>query len=94
MQKIQELDDQNNGEWNKELVQAIFLSIPLSKVAPEENKLIWRHSLNGVFSVKIAYHDELDRKKKLSEETSKEKDKDERWMSIWALKIPGMVTMF
>lgn len=51
--------------------------------------------MKGVFWVKmLIIHTDMDRKKELKWETSLEKENDEGWKSIWALKILGMVKVF
>lgn len=83
------------------MVQSIFsqeeaeqiLNIPPSKTAPAD-KMVWSYSPKGVFSVKNAYHVKLSRKKQLNEETSEKSEKNERWKSIWALKVTVIVKMF
>lgn len=60
---VSQLIDEERKWWKKELLDQIFTreeittinSIPISQTN-QEDKLIWRGTTNGVFSVRSAYH--------------------------------------
>lgn len=61
--KVSELIDYDLGQWKSEEVRDRFigsdvqhiLSIPISRSFPED-KLIWHHDKEGIYSVKTTYH--------------------------------------
>jgi hypothetical protein len=66
---VAKLLDPSTGWWNYELLNAIFTPIETEKmcsVVPspmnQEDKLVWQGSKNGCFSVRSAYHLEMDRR--------------------------------
>lgn len=64
---MSELIDQDSRKWNDGLISMIFLEdeakiirgIPISPL-PSEDRIIWRGTKNGFFSVRSAYFLELE----------------------------------
>jgi hypothetical protein len=60
---VADLIDHDSRKWNVDLLQAEFedeeakviSGIPLNPLCPKD-KLIWRGTMNGEFSVRSAYH--------------------------------------
>jgi hypothetical protein len=65
--RVSELIDQDTRQWKGNLVSEIFLeeeakvtkSLPISSITTKD-KLIWRCTKNGIFSVRSAYHLEME----------------------------------
>jgi hypothetical protein len=60
---VSALIDTNDRQWNRHLISLLFLpedvaailSMPLSPLLPLD-RLLWRCTKNGVFTVRSAYH--------------------------------------
>lgn len=99
--KVSELIDDDLKEWNEGLVKTIFskdeaehiCGIPISTMGVED-KMIWGPSCKGVFSIKSAYLLEENRKKDVKGESSREEVMDNRWKTIWDMKVPRKVKFF
>jgi hypothetical protein len=98
---VADLIDQDTKRWNVELIQAKFMeeeaqvisSIPLNPLKFED-KLIWRCSANGDFSIRSAYHLGMELQESKGGQcsyTGKEKD---FWKVLWALGIPNVAKLF
>lgn len=61
----------------------MILSIPISS-SSQRDKLIWKHTLNGTFSVKSAYFSSMDLPPVASS----------HWKHIWKLQIPPKLKLF
>lgn len=98
---VKDLIDNSTGEWNRPIVFQIFnsqeakaiLKLPLGR-GRIEDKLIWYPSRNGQFSVKIAYHLELNRLKTKDGESSSGDRNYNYWHVIWKLSNLGFVKYF
>jgi hypothetical protein len=97
---VSELINQTTRTWNTGLISEIFLeeeaelirSIPLSPL-PVEDRLIWRGTKNGLFSVRSAYYMEMENIANLQGSMSKP-DEGRNWKEIWKLKVPNVVKHF
>jgi len=69
-------------------VANIIKNIPLCPSLPPD-KIIWNGTLNGVFSVKSAYHMTLDLLRRKNGECSSSSGRSEFWKKIWAVKAPN-----
>lgn len=56
--------------------------------------LVWQPTKDDKFSVKLAYHLELEKNKRKGGEPSREGIKDPKWNFIWRLKVLGSVKDF
>jgi hypothetical protein len=97
---VSDLIDQTTRTWNTGLISEVFLeeeaelirSIPLSPL-PVEDRLIWRGTKNGLFSVRSAYYMEMENIANLQGSMSKP-DEGRNWKEIWKLKVPNVVKHF
>ena len=67
--------------------------MPISKYN-QHDKLIWHPSNTGVFTVRSAYHLEVERSEILHGESSCRNTSKNVWESIWKLKIPNAAKLF
>ncbi|XP_035546588.1 uncharacterized protein LOC118348634 [Juglans regia] len=92
---------QGRGEWNTLLIRNIFnkeeadqiCSIPVSSMEVED-RLVWGPSKKGIFSVRSAYHLEMERKQAIRGENSRHEERVKGWDSIWELDVPRKVKLF
>jgi hypothetical protein len=98
---VNELFDPNTGSWNRDLLREIFVeeeaeiigNLPKSKYR-RPDKLIWRASPSGTFTVRSAYHLEMEMKMKKSGTSSDQSGCTQLWKSLWGLKIPNSSKVF
>jgi hypothetical protein len=98
---VADLIDQDTMRWNKELIQAEFMeeeaqvisSIPLNPLKSED-KLIWRCSANGDFSVRSAYHLGMELQESKGGQCSYTGKEEDFWKVVWALEIPNVAKLF
>jgi len=74
-------------------VANIIKNISLCRSLPPD-KIIWNGTLNGVFSVKSAYHIALDLLRRKNGECSSSSGSSEFWKKIWAVKAPNALKKF
>lgn len=99
--KVAALIDPNQRGWNVPLIQSIFekeeaetiCNIPLSRY-DHPDKLVWRATPSGTFTVKSAYYMEQDRQLREKGESSVGKGWESFWKMIWGLKIPNPTKVF
>lgn len=99
--KVKELIDADNGEWNQEPIYQIFnpdeaaiiCRLPTSR-SNAIDKLIWRPSSKGTFTVKPTYYLELQRFKNHFGDYSTSGNDNKYWRTILELKTPGFVKHF
>lgn len=92
--KVEVLIDSEIGAWYRNLIYQLFtpeearqiLSIPLSHLGAAD-KLIWSSTTDGRFTVKLAYHLELERTKGLEGEQSNQDQEEPYWKALWDLNI-------
>jgi hypothetical protein len=93
--------DHGTKGWNIELIQDVFsedearviVGIPLSSSLPP-NRMVWRGTTNGSFTVKSAYH--LGKEIQALEEgqCSHVEEGVDVWKAIWALQVLNSVKLF
>jgi hypothetical protein len=98
--RVSELIDQDTKRWKEDLIAEIFLedeakvikSIPLSPF-PSEDRLIWRGTKNGIFSVRNAYFLEME---KLANQhrSSSSLERGIDWKECWNLNVPNVTKLF
>jgi hypothetical protein len=99
--KVSHLIDQDTKQWNSSLVNTSFipeeastiLNIPLSPFQPKD-RLIWRCTKNGEFTVKNAYHLGMEMRDREKAGSSGGNKKGDLWKACWSLKVPNAVKMF
>lgn len=67
--------------------------MPISKLGAED-RLTWRYTKDGVFSMRSAYYVDLTKKRRAKGELSTEMEQDDRWKYIQGMKVPRVVKMF
>jgi hypothetical protein len=98
--RVSVLIDQNTRMWNVGLILEVFLedeaelicSKPLSPL-PVEDRIIWRGTKNGIFSVRSAYFLEMENIANQIGGVSKP-DEGRNWKEIWNLRVPNVVKLF
>jgi hypothetical protein len=99
--RVAELIDQDTKFWNTQLVETIFNAekarvikgIPLIPVEVPD-RLRWRCIANGAFTVRSAYHLEMETNARKDGEGSGKHSKKEFWKVCWQLHTPNVVKMF
>ncbi|XP_059436470.1 uncharacterized protein LOC132169451 [Corylus avellana] len=101
---VAELMEENPRQWNRHYIVYIFQSfgeeeataicnLPLSR-HHHDDKMIWRATNSGEFSVKSAYHLEKERLDRLKGECSTGVRTQAVWKMIWGLKVPHSAQVF
>jgi hypothetical protein len=52
------------------------------------DRLMWKGTKNGMFSVKSAYHLEMTRRNQDTRESSSSEEDSDLWRKIWDMKAP------
>jgi hypothetical protein len=97
---VGDLINREEKQWRSPLINSLFLpeeattilNIPLSPYLPKD-RLIWKGTKNGVFTVRSAYHLGMERRKRLQPGSSGKKEIDEMWKICWRLHVPNAVKM-
>ncbi|XP_059449559.1 uncharacterized protein LOC132180675 [Corylus avellana] len=98
---VNELFESTMGGWNWALINEIFeeeedeiiCNIPRSKYG-RPDKLIWRASPTGIFTVRSAYHMEMERKMMQSGMGSTQLGCSFLWKFLWSTQIPNSSKVF
>jgi hypothetical protein len=99
--KVSALIDQDTASWNKQLIWDLvskeemeaICSLPLSRYK-QRDVLCWRSTSTGEFSVRSAYHLEVERVNREKGEGSNSQGNSEIWKLIWRLRIPNTTKTF
>jgi hypothetical protein len=99
--KLSDLIDMEERQWNRPLISSLFLpeeaaaifNIPLSPLLPKD-RLLWRCTKNGVFTIRSAYHLGMERRALQQPGCSEKREANEEWKTCWSLNIPNPVKMF
>ena len=99
--KVADLFDHRSRQWNRPLLHTIFLqstvddilSIKLGEVH-DRDKLLWKETKSGCFSVKTAYQVALRLKQPQNVEHSTAREDKKFWNKMWKLPIPPKVRNF
>jgi hypothetical protein len=99
--RVCEFIDNDTKNWNRTLIESTFLpeeartilDIPISPFLPRD-KLTWRGTNNGEFSVRSAYHLGLEVREWLNPSGSGIEKDSEVWKAYWRLLVPPAVKMF
>lgn len=93
---VGDLVDVNARRWNSSLIHEIFLeheaklicSMPLSRYS-QDDQLIWRGTSNGIFTIRSAYHMDMEMKAMKKGEGSAIILDDSFWKTLWHLRVPN-----
>ena len=96
--KVEKLFYRGKREWNRGMIREVMNEedaslvekIPLSKKGFSD-KLIWRESINGVFSVKSAY---FEARRILQKNNVDRSNREELWRWLWTAKVIPKVKFF
>jgi ribonuclease HI len=99
--KVEELIDHDRKGCNVELLDALFneddwmaiKGIPISS-SSQPNKLVWRGTKNGVFSVSSAYHMMKEVEIENQPKSSIRRGQTDLWKGIWNMRSPNVVKNF
>jgi hypothetical protein len=99
--KVCELIGENTKWWNTQLLELLFTgeeikmiqSIPISSTN-RSDAIIWRGTVNGIFSVRSAYYIQQDLEVQTTAGTSNLGCKREVWRKLWALLVPNVEKHF
>lgn len=100
---VVDLLDQSRGVWKCDMIKKLYphpqcdeiLRIPISKTWVISDKLLWKHSSSGEYSVKKAYNLQL--KDHFQDSHSQLRPcqiPPEVWNLIWKVKVPHKVNLF
>lgn len=96
--------NQEGEDWNKELVKNLFsytkastiLSVPVSSLGMKD-RLIWKHTPNGQYSIKSGYKvvkGRVKQEKRNEGSNTKVEDDKKSWGKIWGLGIKRKIQHF
>ena len=96
---VGDLIDHNSTSWNHDLVRSLYphpvakqiLQTPISKTKAISDKLVWRHSYDGEYKVRIAYKLLSSEHLPLPQQVPRNQ---EVWYRIWKVKTPLKVNTF
>ncbi|XP_059458355.1 uncharacterized protein LOC132187949 [Corylus avellana] len=99
--KVSELIEPTSSRWNIPLIREIFweeeadliCGLPLSRYNMQD-RLIWKCTSSGEFSVRSAYHLELERNAANYGGGSKQSDYNAIWKNIWNLTVSNATKVF
>jgi ribonuclease HI len=99
--KVADIINQEVNWWDIPLIKQIFpeetveqiCSIPINPRS-QEDKLIWVGTKNGSFSVRSAYHLEVERRRRGNWSTSSIQSTIPIWRRLWNLKLPRYILIF
>jgi hypothetical protein len=99
--KVSDLIDQESRRWKVEFIHTEFmeeeantiLGIPLNPLLLKD-KLIWRGTLTGEFSVRSAYHLGMELQEEEEGQCSNTGGESDFWKVLWALGIPNVAKIF
>jgi hypothetical protein len=98
---VGDLIDQRLGGWKSDLLHEVFRpeeakvieNIPLSPCLPPD-RLIWKETKDGKFSVRSAYHLGKNLADLLGGQSSLVTKEKGKWKFLWALRVPNQVKIF
>lgn len=71
----------------------VIANIPLSPLLPED-RLIWRGTASGNFTVQSAYHLGKEDQERRVAQCSNENTGQDVWKTLWAMELPNAMKMF
>jgi ribonuclease HI len=99
--RVADIINQEANWWDIPLIEQIFsgetvekiCSIPISPRS-QEDKLIWAGTNNGMFSIRSAYHLEVERRNRDNWSTSSLPFAVPTWRRLWKLNLPRFILLF
>jgi len=98
---VDSLINQDSKWWNVPYIERFFLAEAVAqicslKISPvsQVDRLIWAGTKNGKFSVRSAYHLEVERRSRSMGSGSLPASANPFWKVIWKLKVPRAVQVF
>jgi len=96
-----ELIDYRHGVWKREIISEIFVpkeaqvieNIPPSPCLPPD-RLIWKETKDGQFSVRSAYHLGTQMLGVYGGHSSIEAKDTDLWKFLWSLNVPNQAKIF
>lgn len=99
--KVAMLIDHSTHQWNHSMIATRFNSTEAAiskriRLNPYQkpDKMIWRCTPTGTFSIKIAYYLKAEMDKKEVGQASEHRRKFEPWTKVWHLHIPNATKSF
>jgi hypothetical protein len=99
--KVAEIINGNTNWWNIPLIEQIFPQEIVEKICSlpicprsQEDRLVWAGTKLGTFSVRSAYHLEMERRSRIVGCSSLASPSSLYWQRLWKIKIPRSVTLF
>ena len=100
-ESVSALIDHEAKTWKSDLIDQIFLQseaeiirqIPIS-LCNSPDKVIWRCTSNGIFSVRSAYHLQLELHQRAKGQHSQTPVGSENWNKLWRIKVPNAEKLF
>jgi hypothetical protein len=99
--RVSSLIDHNSGWWNLDLIHRLFdpgeaADIGSVVISPllKKDKIIWRGSPSGVFTVRSAYHMKMRRRAQEKGESSSVDGNEQLWKFIWSLPTTPVLRNF
>jgi len=95
---VSSLINHTSKNWNEDLLKEVFTEeeakvIANSPLLPED-RLIWRGTASGKFTVKSAYHLGKEEQERRAAQCSKGNTGQDVWKTLWAMELPNAVKMF
>lgn len=94
IRKVCQLIDPNSKSWNEPLIRSIFIPMDVGKIlqiplpaTPTRDKIIWKDSVNGQYSVKSGYKILHNQKTGQGEAGSSNSRGSRLWKKIWAIEV-------
>jgi len=93
--------NQETNWWNIPVVESIFPASVAARISSmaisprsQQDKLIWSGTKNDYFTVRSAYHLEVERKTRSMGSGSRSVTDNPFWKVIWKLRVPRAVQLF
>jgi hypothetical protein len=98
---VQSLINRNIRWWDTNMIHSLFTKavaaqiygIPLSSLS-QPDKILWKGTTHGCFSVRSAYYIEMAMREQGGGECSWAGEQQGVWKLIWNLKVPGTLKNF
>ena len=106
MSKVSELIDPITGDWDKALVQDVFLEEDMNHIlaipvnSNMDDSIAWHYDTKGLFSIKSMYHTLEDNRERRAtihnDDTSAPTTiaNQEVWGNLWKLECPPKIKQF
>jgi ribonuclease HI len=99
--KVAEIINRSTNWWDIPLIEQIFPRETVDKICSipicprtQEDRLIWAGTKLGSFSVRSAYHLEMECRARIAWESSSASQSNPYWQHLWKLKVSRSVSLF